>query len=71
MVYKVLRLKSKTEPHKANLKQDYELLKNMTLQSKQNEMINDWIEDKLKTTYVRINPPYNECKFHLQGWYKN
>lgn len=71
MVYKVFRLKSKTPPHKANLKQDYELLKNMTLQSKQNETVNDWIEDKLKSTYVKINPPYNTCKFKLEGWYKN
>ena len=68
LVYKIIRLKSKTEPHKANLKQDYELLKQMTSQKKQNEMVDEWIEDKMKTTYIRINEPYSNCSFRLKGW---
>ncbi len=68
MVYKVVRLKSKTEPHKANLKQDYELLKQMTSQVKQNEVVDEWIEDKIKTTYIRISKPYSGCSFRIKGW---
>jgi len=70
LVYKVIRLKSKTEPHRANLKQDFELLKNMTKQVKQNEIVDDWIEEKIKSTYIRINEPYDECTFRLKGWTK-
>lgn len=68
MVYKVVRLKSKTEPHKANLKQDYELLKQMTSQVKQNEVVDEWIKEKIKTTYIRISKPYSGCSFRIKGW---
>jgi len=68
IVYKAIRLKSKTEPHRANLKQDYELLKQMASQEKQNEIVDRWIEEKIKSTYIRINEPYNECTFRLKGW---
>ncbi len=68
LVYKIIRLKSKTEPHKANLKQDYELLKNMTRQVKQNEIVDEWVEEKIKNTYIRINEPYDECSFRIKGW---
>ena len=68
LVYKVIRLKSKTEPHKANLKQDYELLKQMASQQIQNEIVDDWIEEKIKTTYIRISDPYCDCSFRLKGW---
>jgi peptidyl-prolyl cis-trans isomerase SurA len=68
LIYKVVRLKSKTEPHKANLKQDYELLKRLASQKKQNEIVDNWVEDKIKTTYIRINKPYCDCSFRLKGW---
>ena len=68
LIYKVVRLNSKTEPHKANIKQDYELLKNMTMQAKQNEVIDAWVQDKISSTYIRINEPYNSCSFRLEGW---
>ena len=68
VVYKVIRLKSKTEPHRANLKQDYELLKQMTTVSKQNDIVDEWVEEKVKNTYIRISDPYEECNFRLKGW---
>jgi peptidyl-prolyl cis-trans isomerase SurA len=68
LVYKVVRIKSKTEPHKANLKQDYELIKNMARQEKQNEIVDNWVEEKIKSTYIRINEPYDECSFRIKGW---
>lgn len=68
LVYKVIRLKSKTEPHKANLKQDYELLKQMTAQKKQNEIVDEWVEEKIKSTYIRISEPFSDCSFRLTGW---
>ena len=71
LVYKVIRLKSKTEPHKANLKDDYELLKQMTSLVKQNEIVDDWVEDKIRSTYIRINDPYDDCTFRLKGWQQN
>jgi peptidyl-prolyl cis-trans isomerase SurA len=70
-VYKVVRLKSKTEPHKASLKTDFELLKSMSLRKKENEVVDDWVMDKMEGTYIRINEPYKDCSFRLKGWMKN
>lgn len=69
-VYKVIKIKSKTNPHKANLKQDFNMLKQMALQKKQSEIIDKWIEEKLKSTYVRLEEPYNNCNWRIKGWAK-
>jgi peptidyl-prolyl cis-trans isomerase SurA len=71
LVYKVVRLKSKTEPHMASLKQDFELLKSMTMKVKENNIIDDWVKEKMENTYIRINEPYKDCSFRLKGWMKN
>ena len=44
--YRMLMLKSRTEPHKANLKDDYPQIQNLALQLKQNQAINKWIDEK-------------------------
>jgi len=64
-------LKKRTEPHKANPEEDYHLLKEMAAQKKQTEIVNKWIEDKIKTTYIRIDPKYRSCNYSVQGWLKS
>jgi len=59
--YKVLHLKERTEPHRANLKQDYLLLQNMALQYKNNEVMKDWYSDKKESTYIRVDPSFKNC----------
>jgi len=68
-VYKVLLLRNRTSPHVANLNDDYNLFKAMALQRKQNKIVNEWIEEKLKTTYFRINERYSSCNTILKGWW--
>lgn len=68
LVYKVVQLVSKSEPHRANLKQDYELLKQMALQKKQDEIVDAWISDKVKRTYILIHEPFRECNFRIKAW---
>ena len=59
--YKVLYLKARTEPHRANLKQDYLLLQNMALQHKNNEVMTAWYREKKETTYIRVDPSFRQC----------
>jgi len=59
--YKLLYLKSRTEPHRANLKQDYLLLQGMALQQKNDEVMNEWYIDKKATTYIKVGAPFREC----------
>ncbi len=67
--YRLIKLLDKTEPHRADLKTDYQKVQAMALQQKRNEATQEWIEDKLKTTYVRVNNEYLSCEFN-QNWIK-
>ncbi|NJK96472.1 MAG: peptidylprolyl isomerase [Bacteroidales bacterium] len=69
-IYKVAMIKSRSNPHKANLKEDFDLLKNMALNYKRTTIINDWMADKLKSTYVHIDDAYKDCKFSRKEWIK-
>ncbi len=70
-VFKIVKLISKTDPHVANLEQDYNLLKNMAKQMKQQELIQNWIAEKLKSTYISIDESYGNCNFSMEGWKQN
>lgn len=59
--YKLLVLKSRTEPHRANLKQDYLLLQEMALQRKNQEVMNEWFEEKKASTYIRVDNAFKHC----------
>jgi peptidyl-prolyl cis-trans isomerase SurA len=69
--YKVIWLKKRTNPHVGNLKDDYSLFKVRASQAKQNVIVNEWVEEKIKTTYIKISDKYKSCPFKLQGWLKN
>lgn len=61
--YRIIKLLSKTEPHKADLKTDYSKIQNAALQSKSAETINDWINARTKQTYIKIDEAYKNCEF--------
>jgi len=67
--YRILYLKVRTEPHRASLTDDYNKLKNWASADKQDQMINDWINEKIQDTYIKVNEKYAGCAF-LNNWYK-
>lgn len=71
IVFKMMRLKTKTEPHVATVKDDYEILKKMTSYVRESEIVEEWVQEKIKSTYIRINDPYCDCTFRLKGWQQN
>jgi peptidyl-prolyl cis-trans isomerase SurA len=60
--WRIIYLKSRTEPHKANMKDDYSKLLNMATYSRQKKSIEDWIAKKSKSTYIKIDNEFNSCK---------
>lgn len=56
-------LKNRTEPHWANLKDDYSVIQEWALNEKQNKAIGKWIGQKINSTYFRINEHYTDCSF--------
>lgn len=65
--YKILYLKSKIPPHKANLEQDYAKFKEFAQQDKVNRELSKWFEKKRENTYVRIDEEYMNCD-ELKMW---
>jgi peptidyl-prolyl cis-trans isomerase SurA len=69
-VYKVVKLINRTEQHRANLQEDYQILTELYLQEKQEEAMNRWISEQQAKTYIRIDPTYANCNFKFKGWEK-
>lgn len=61
--YRIVRLVSRSEPHRANLKDDYQKIQEVALQEKQDRAIKLWIEKKIKKTYIKMDDQYKNCKF--------
>jgi peptidyl-prolyl cis-trans isomerase SurA len=59
--YRLVQLQSKTKPHKANLQEDYSKIQELAKQNKKNEFFMRWITEKLKETYIEVDPRMNTC----------
>ncbi|MDD2436329.1 MAG: peptidylprolyl isomerase [Massilibacteroides sp.] len=69
-VVAIVKLKACTESHKANLSDDYQALKGIVEARKREELLNDWIRKKQKTTYIRVSEGWRNCDFQFPGWVK-
>ncbi len=67
-VVAIVKLKARIDQHQANLSDDYQALKTMVESKKREQLLNDWIAKKQKTTYVRISEGWRNCDFKYPGW---
>ncbi len=67
-VYVILKVKSKVEPHIANIETDYQVIQDMALNKKYSEAYDKWIVEKSKNTYIKISGEYKQCPFEYSGW---
>ena len=65
--YRIVQLKSRTRPHRANLKEDYDKISKFAKESKKSQYFNDWVTEKLKTTYIKVDERYAMC-LNLDKW---
>lgn len=66
----LVRLKARIPGHKATLADDYNMLKQMYENKKRQDIIKEWVEKKIKTTYVKIADGWQNCDFKYEGWIK-
>lgn len=66
----IVKLTTRIDGHKASMQEDFNLLKNMYEAHLADEIIKDWVEKKIKETYVRIEDGWLPCEFKYQGWIK-
>ena len=64
----IVKLKNRTEGHKATITEDFQVMKNLVLAKRREQVIHDWVVKRIKSTYVRINDDYRNCKFEYEGW---
>ena len=66
----IVKLTSRTPGHTANLAEDFNLAKQMYEAHQREEAIRQWIEKKIRETYVRIEDGWEGCDFKYAGWQK-
>lgn len=59
--YRIVTLQSRIPPHRASLAQDYSKIQKAAIEAKKNEYTTKWITEKMRGTYVYIDPMYNDC----------
>ncbi len=63
MAYRLLYLKERVSEHKANIVEDYDMIKNAALEQKKYEAMEKWVKEKVKVTNIKIAEQYKYCPF--------
>ena len=66
----IARLKNRSLTHRANITEDFQVMKSVVEAKKGEEAILKWIHEKQQSTYIRINPDWRDCDFEYEGWVK-
>ena len=67
--YRLLYLKSKIPPHKANMAQDFPKIRDAAQSDKINRTLSEWFEKRRESTYIKIDDEFNTCD-ELKIWTK-
>jgi len=66
-LYKIVKLLSRTDPHKASLKSDYAKIQQMTSQNKKSETLMNWMRERRQSTYIEVSEGFSDCQ-NLSPW---
>ncbi len=66
----VVKVANRNDGHKANINNDYQIIKQMAENDRRQELMDDWLQKKIETIYVRIDPNWKGCDFKYKGWLK-
>ena len=69
-IFKIIRLEEVIPSHTANVDQDFLVIQNFAQGIKQQEALKKFIEEKQKTTFIRIDEMFKDCPFESKGWVK-
>lgn len=66
----MVKIRERNEGHKANINNDYQVIKQMAENARRQKLIDEWLQAKIEQTYVRIDPAWQNCEFKYKGWLK-
>lgn len=64
--YRILYLKNRTEPHIANLKDDYNVIQEWALSKKKSEVVDKWVKEKIDDAYIKIIDEFQSCNYYYK-----
>jgi peptidyl-prolyl cis-trans isomerase SurA len=64
---RIIYLMSKSEPHRENMKDDYNRIAQRALEQKKNQVLQTWFQSKISTYYIMIDGDYRNCG-NLAKW---
>ena len=67
-VYKIIKVDKVIPAHAATFQNDYNMLLDQAKQQKSLEAIDEFINSKIKSTYIIIDPLFKDCDFEREGW---
>ncbi len=66
----IVKLISRVEGHRAKITEDFQVMQDVVQAKEREKTLHDWVVNKIKQTYVRMNDRYKDCKFEYEGWIK-
>lgn len=66
----MVKISARNEGHKANINNDYQTIKQMAENARQQKLVDEWLQEKISKTYVRIDPAWQGCELKYKGWQK-
>jgi len=67
--FKIMKIANRYDEHMADFARDYTKIKELALADKERKLIEKWISEKIKQTYVQINDSRKDCDF-TSNWLK-
>lgn len=69
-IYKIIKLEKIIPSHTATFEDDFSVLQNVANQQQSKKAVDDFIKEKIKSTYIVIDPIFHNCDFEREGWIK-
>lgn len=69
-VLRIVQLNRVVPTHKVNYETDYARLKNMTINTKRQDILMKWVGEQIPDTFIQVDEEYGDCEFKL-NWDKS
>ena len=69
-IYKIIKLEEIVPSHVADIEKDFELIQRIANQDLQVKAIDNFVNEKISTTYIKIDDMFKQCDWERSGWIK-
>ena len=66
----IAKLVNRVDAHRATITEDFQAMRDIVMARRKADYLKEWIQKKIKTTYIHIDEAYRNCNFEYKGWVK-